>query len=115
MQGSMGLSPAIGLGLALNTPLNIVVITGDAAFLMHMGIIHTIKDSKLNNLFIYILDNKCHESVGGTKCSSLNNRYISINKIYKINKEGRKPRIKLNPISNKKEFIIFLKKELYEK
>jgi len=67
MQGSMGLSTSIGLGLSLNTKSEIIAISGDASFLMHLGITHTIKDYKLNNLFIYILDNGCHESVGGTR------------------------------------------------
>ena len=40
MQGSMGLSPCIGLGLALNTNRDVVVCTGDAARLMHLGITH---------------------------------------------------------------------------
>jgi len=115
MQGSMGLTPAIGLGLALNTSLNIVVINGDAAFLMHLGITHTIRDFKLNNLFIYILDNGCHESVGGDACPPLDNQYVSVNKIYKINKNGKKPRVQLDPLVNKKQFIKLIKKESNEK
>jgi len=115
MQGSMGLSPAIGLGLALNTTSNIIVISGDASFLMHMGITHTIKDYNLHNLYLYILDNNCHESVGGFPCSSLESSYIGVNKIYKINKEGKDSRVKLRPITNKKEFINFLKNHKYEK
>jgi len=105
MQGSMGLSTSIGLGLSLNTKSEIIAISGDASFLMHLGITHTIKDYKLNNLFIYILDNGCHESVGGTKCSPLEKKYSSVAKIYKINKEGKDPRIQLNPIDNKKIFM----------
>ena len=38
MQGSMGLAPCIGLGMAANTDKEIVVISGDAALLMHLGI-----------------------------------------------------------------------------
>ena len=72
---------------------------------MHLGITHTIRDCKLDNLFIYILDNGCHESVGGSKCSPLENKYNSITKIYKINKEGKDPRVQLNPIDNKKKFM----------
>jgi len=109
MQGSMGLSPAIGLGLALNTDLNTIVISGDASFLMHLGIIHTIRDYHLSNLFIYILDNNCHESVGGHPCSVLEPFYIGINNIYKINKEGNDNRVDITPEDNKKEFINFLK------
>ena len=32
MQGSMGLAPAIGLGMALNTEKDVVVINGDGGF-----------------------------------------------------------------------------------
>ena len=42
MQGSMGIAPCIGLGIALNTDSDVVVISGDAALLMHLGITHTI-------------------------------------------------------------------------
>ena len=105
MQGSMGLSPAIGLGIALNTKSKVIAISGDASFLMHLGITHTIKDHKLHNLFLYILDNGCHESVGGTKCSSLEKKYNSVSKIYKINKEGKDPRVQINPINNKYFFM----------
>jgi thiamine pyrophosphate-dependent acetolactate synthase large subunit-like protein len=111
MQGSMGLSLSIGLGIALNTHIDVVAISGDASFLMHLGVTHTIRDCKLNNLFIYILDNGCHESVGGDKCSPLNKKYISINKIYKINTEGKKPRIKLSPLKNKTELMEVLKNQ----
>ena len=55
MQGSMGLAPCIGLGMAANTDKEIVVISGDAALLMHLGITHTIVEQKLKNLFVYYL------------------------------------------------------------
>ena len=84
MQGSMGLSPAIGLGLASLTEKNIVVISGDASLLMHLGITHTIRDANLPNLFTYILDNGCHESVGSYECSPLEKTYVGIDKIYQI-------------------------------
>ena len=102
MQGSMGLSPSIGLGIALNTQREVVVISGDAALLMHLGIIHSIRDANLKNLFIYILDNGCHESTGGQKCSELEEEYIGVTKIYKINKEGKKARVGITPVENKK-------------
>ena len=84
MQGSMGIAPCIGLGIALNTKKDVVVLSGDGALLMHLGITHTIRDYNLSNLFIYVLDNGCHESVGAYKCSHLENSYPGINKIYKI-------------------------------
>ena len=52
MQGSMGLAPCIGLGMAANTDKEIVVISGDAALLMHLGITHTIAEQNLKNLLL---------------------------------------------------------------
>ena len=55
MQGSMGLAPCIGLGMAASTDKEIVVISGDAALLMHLGITHTIAEQELKNLYPAIL------------------------------------------------------------
>jgi len=104
MQGSMGLAPCIGLGLALNTNKPIVVLSGDGALLMHLGITHTIRDCNLSNLFVYVLDNGCHESVGEYKCSTLNETYPGINKIYKITNDGKTDRVGINCKTNKKLF-----------
>ena len=105
MQGSMGLSPCIGLGIAANSQKDVVVISGDASLLMHLGITHTIRDYNLYNLFIYVLDNGCHESVGAYKCSNLENTYPGINKIYKISNDGKLPRVGISSIENKKRFM----------
>ena len=105
MQGSMGIAPCIGLGIALNTRKNVVILSGDGALLMHLGITHTIRDYNLPNLFIYVLDNGCHESVGAYKCSKLENTYPGINKIYKISNDGKLPRVGIKSIENKKHFM----------
>jgi phosphonopyruvate decarboxylase len=65
MQGSMGLSPCIGLGLALNTNKVVVALIGDGSLLMHLGATHTLRDEAPDNLFVYVFDNGLHESVGG--------------------------------------------------
>ena len=84
MQGSMGIAPCIGLGIAMNTDKDVVVLSGDGALLMHLGITHTIRDENLNNLFVYVLDNGCHESVGKYKCSYLEDWYSGITEIIEI-------------------------------
>ena len=104
MQGSMGLAPCIGLGLALNNNKDIVVLSGDGALLMHLGITHTIRDRNLSNLFVYVLDNGCHESVGAYECSSLEDSYPGIHKIYKIPNNGKLPRVGINSLANKELF-----------
>lgn len=93
MQGSMGLSPGIGIGMALNTNKEIVVLNGDGGHLMHLGLTHTVRDLNLKNLFVYILDNGVHESVGSQDCSSLENEYPGVDKIYKISCDGKRPRV----------------------
>ncbi len=108
MQGSMGLAPSIGLGIALNIDKRVVVISGDASFLMHLGITHTIRDYDLHNLFVYVLDNNCHESVGGYPCSPLEPFYRGIDNIYKISKDGKRSRIPLSWIEIKERFEKFI-------
>ena len=100
MQGSMGMAPCIGLGIALNTDKDIVVLSGDGALLMHLGITHTIRDENLDNLYVYILDNGCHESVGKYKCSELEDSYSGITDIIKISNDGKAPRVELGCIDN---------------
>ena len=105
MQGSMGMAPCIGLGMAMNTVKKIVVLSGDGALLMHLGITHTIRDADLNNLFVYVLDNGCHESVGGYKCSYLasNGYYPGITEIIDISNDGKTNRVELDCETNTKQ------------
>ena len=103
MQGSMGLAPCIGFGMALNTDKEVVVLSGDAALLMHLGITHTIADRELGNLFVYVLDNHCHESVGEFTSSQLEDTYLGIDDIIKISRDGKKGRVKLDCKKNTKQ------------
>lgn len=95
MQGSMGLSPAIGIGIASNTEKEVVVFVGDGSLLMHLGLTHTLRDSNLKNLYVYVLDNGCHESVGGYLCSPLEKSYPGITEIIKISCDGKTERVGL--------------------
>ena len=104
MQGSMGIAPCIGLGIALNTKKDLVVLSGDGALLMHLGITHTIRDYNLSNLFVYVLDNGCHESVGAYECSNLEENYPGVTKILKISNDGKLPRVGIKSVENKKLF-----------
>ena len=102
MQGSMGLAPCIGLGMALNTDKSVIVLSGDGALLMHLGITHTIRDNHVENLFVYVLDNGCHESVGEYPCSYLdkNGYYPGIDEIIKITNDGKTGRVELDCKTN---------------
>ena len=108
MQGSMGLAPAIGIGIASSQSLPVVVISGDAALLMHLGLTHSISDLALPNLFLYILDNGCHESVGSYYAPPLQSHYQGVTKIFKISRDGKCPRVEVSPLKNTegvKDFI----------
>lgn len=63
--GSMGGASAIGLGAALNTGRQIVVLDGDGAALMKLGNMATIGAQQPDNLTHVILDNERHLSTGG--------------------------------------------------
>jgi len=108
MQGSMGLAPCIGLGLAKSTKKDVIVLSGDGALLMHYGITFNIEEARLVNLFVYVLDNGCHESVGSYPCASIPDSIPGVDKIYKITCDGKLDRVKWNckaNTSNVKEFI----------
>jgi thiamine pyrophosphate-dependent acetolactate synthase large subunit-like protein len=100
MQGSMGMAPAIALGMALNSSTDVVAINGDAALLMSLGTTHTIRDQGLTNLFHYVLDNGCHESVGGQPCAHLEAAYPGVTEIIKISRDGRPPRVGISVEDN---------------
>lgn len=105
MQGSMGLSPSIALGLAKFTNRDVVAINGDGGHLMHLGQMHTIRDENLKNLFVYILDNGVHESVGSQHCSSLEKSYPGVDNIFKISCDGKTDRVKIDFDINAKNII----------
>jgi phosphonopyruvate decarboxylase len=64
--GAMGHASSIAMGAALGSPdRQIVVIDGDGALLMHMGAMPIIGAHKVKNLLHILLNNGCHESVGG--------------------------------------------------
>lgn len=83
--GSMGCASSIGLGIALNRKEKIVILDGDAAAIMQMGVFSTIgKYSPINILHI-IFDNQAHESTGGqpTNSSTINLLQVALACNYK--------------------------------
>jgi len=109
MQGSMGLSPAIALGLAMNTTKDVVALVGDGSLLMHLGITHTIRDENLSNLHVYVIDNQSHESVGAYPCSPLESSYPGVNKIYKVERGIKNSRVGISFDENARNIIEFNK------
>ena len=100
MQGSMGLAPAIGLGMALSTERPVVVINGDASLLMALGTTHTIRDHAPDHFFHYVLDNGCHESVGGQPSAPLEESYPGVTEIVRVERAGKPPRVAVGPVEN---------------
>ena len=74
--GSMGLPPAIGLGISLARPdKRIIVITGDGNLLMALGTLATIGKMSPKNLVEVVLDNECYETTGGQETSSSSTKF----------------------------------------
>jgi thiamine pyrophosphate-dependent acetolactate synthase large subunit-like protein len=100
MQGSMGLAPAIALGIALNTSRDVVAINGDASLLMALGSTHTLRDRAPATLYHYVLDNGVHESVGSQPAAALEESYPGVTEIFKISRDGKPPRVGIDPVDN---------------
>ncbi|MDD5193383.1 MAG: phosphonopyruvate decarboxylase [Candidatus Nanoarchaeia archaeon] len=79
--GSMGHSSSIALGIALSKQdKNIYCLDGDGAAIMHMGSLAIIGEKSPSNLKHILLNNGCHESVGGQPTTGFD---IDFNKIAK--------------------------------
>ena len=66
MVGSMGCAVSLGLGLAVARPgRRIIVLDGDGAALMRLGVLATVGYERPGNLVHVVLDNGLHESTGG--------------------------------------------------
>ncbi len=64
--GSMGHASSIALGVAgQKKTRRVICLDGDGAALMHMGSLAIIGGRKVPNMLHIILNNGCHESVGG--------------------------------------------------
>ena len=71
---------------------------------MHLGITHTIADQMLNNIWLYVLANGCHESVGGFECSDIKNAELrGVDKVFIISNDGKEDRVGLDCAENTKQ------------
>ena len=69
--GSMGHALSIAQGVALAQPQRRVwCIDGDGGLLMHMGSLVSTAGLGANNLVHVVLNNSCHESVGGQRTAA---------------------------------------------
>ena len=74
----MGHTSSLALGISLNTDKNIYCIDGDGAFIMHMGGLAIAIQNAMDNFKYILINNGCHESVGGQPTIAYN---IDIEKI----------------------------------
>ncbi len=70
VMGSMGASLGVGIGLALNTDMEVLILAGDGEVLMSLGTLVLMNKLGLPNLKLVILDNNCYQSTGGQKTCS---------------------------------------------
>ena len=64
--GGMGHASSIALGVKLaGHKGRVICLDGDGAFLMHMGAAATLASTGVSDFLHVVLDNGCHESVGG--------------------------------------------------
>jgi phosphonopyruvate decarboxylase len=71
MQGSMGHAAAIALGYCTARPdANVVVLDGDGALLMHLGVLSTIGAAAPRGLTHVVVDNGGYASTGGQPAST---------------------------------------------
>jgi phosphonopyruvate decarboxylase len=78
--GGMGHSSGISMGLALSNPnRRIFCLDGDGSMLMHLGSLPTIGYNSITNFTYILINNGCHESVGGqpTVINKLNVKKLS--------------------------------------
>ena len=82
--GSMGCSPSIALGFALNSKLKTIVIDGDGALIMQMGVMATIGHYKPKNFYHILIDNNSYDSTGGqpTVSNTVNFEQVCISNGY---------------------------------
>ena len=67
--GGMGHASSIAVGLSIGTDDRIICLDGDGSVLMHLGALAEV--AKQNNLIHVVLNNGCHESVGGQPTCAL--------------------------------------------
>jgi hypothetical protein len=79
---------------------DVVVINGDGSLLMSLGTTHTVREYAGPNFYHYVLDNGCHESVGGQPVARLDTAYPGVTEVIRVAPGGRPPRVGVSPVDN---------------
>lgn len=85
MIGGMGHTAMVSLGVSIFSKKKVYCIDGDGSILMHMGSMHKFAIDGNKNLKHVLLNNNCHDSVGGqkTRAMSINFKKLSLSLGYK--------------------------------
>ncbi len=79
MQGSMGHAVSFALGTALSQPTKkIVLLDGDGALLMHMGVLSAVGHYAPANFYHVVLDNESYETTGDQDTTSPTTDFAAI-------------------------------------
>ena len=82
MVGGMGHTSSVATGFSINTKKQIFCLDGDGSVLMHLGALSTIGNLKRKNLKHIILNNNCHESVGGQPTGAEKIDFLGLSKSF---------------------------------
>jgi thiamine pyrophosphate-dependent acetolactate synthase large subunit-like protein len=115
VMGSMGATIPIGIGVAMNTKKDVIVIAGDGEVLMDLSSLVLAKSLNLSNLTIHVLDNNGYSTTGGQKTIS---DYVNFKEIggwctavhYVDTEKGVAPRIPLTHTQIKVRFMDAVKR-----
>ncbi len=102
MVGGMGLTSSLALGYSINSNKQVVCLDGDGSMIMHLGSLVNVGKFAGKNFKHILLNNSCHESVGGqtTNVDKVNFKNISKNFGYK-NYFFLKKEVEINKILKK--------------
>lgn len=96
MLGSMGLASAVGLGIALNTKKEVVVVEGDGSILMNPSTLATVALAAPKNFTLLVVDNGVYGSTGNQPTAAngyadleLAARGFGIKNTYKVATDGQ--------------------------
>ena len=112
MVGGMGHTTSVALGYSLSTKKKVVCIDGDGSLLMHLGSLKTTGTFAKKNFKYILLNNNCHDSVGGQKtyANQINfdklSKSLGFKKFYLIkDKKNLKKKLENFLSSNKLNFL----------
>jgi phosphonopyruvate decarboxylase len=86
MVGGMGHTSSVALGYSLSSKNKTVCIDGDGSLLMHLGSIKTIGTFAKKNFKYILLNNNCHDSVGGQNTYSNEINFEKLSKSFGFKK-----------------------------